>query len=285
MTEQEAIKLVVSFSGGETSAMMSYILKNNNRYDCNFVFANTGAEDERTLKFVDECDKRFGLGVVWLEAVVHPEKGVGSTYSVVNYETASRNAEPFEEVIKKYGIPSNARPLCTNELKRTPIKKWQKDQGLGLNSIAIGIRADEIDRISINAKKQKIIYPLIKLGIRKREVKEFWAKQDFNLGINEHEGNCVWCYKKSDRKLFTLILDRPEIFDFPKRMEKEYGRIAAKQEGLGHKFWRNNRSTDEMFEQADRTIFDRFTEPDWLAQGELDLGGGCGESCEVWSDE
>lgn len=285
MTEQEAIKLVVSFSGGETSAMMSYILKNDERYDCNFVFANTGAEDERTLKFVDECDKKFGLGVVWLEAVVHPEKGVGTTYSVVDYKTASRNAEPFEEVIKKYGVPNNARPICTRELKKTPITKWQKDKGLGSNSIAIGIRADEADRMSINAEKEKIIYPFIKMGIRKRDVKLFWEKQSFNLGISEHEGNCVWCYKKSDRKLFTLILDKPEIFDFPRRMEKEYGRIAAKQEGLGHKFWRNNRSTDEMFEQADRTIFDKFTEPDWLAQGELDLGGGCGESCEVWSDE
>jgi len=285
MEKQENI--VVSFSGGETSAMMSYLLKNDDRYNCHFVFANTGQEDERTLAFVDACDKEFNLNVVWVESVVHPSFGVGIDYNVVTFETASRKGEPFEEMIKKYGIPNSPRPFCTDSLKSIPINKWRKQNNLLKNTrMAIGIRSDEVDRMSVHAEKKGIFYPLIKLGIRKREVKEFWDRQSFNLGIDEHEGNCMWCWKKSDRKIFTLALDRPEIFDFPARMEKEYGHMKTKKEdGFKHTFWRNNRSTIDMLEAANKTNFVKFTEPDWLAQGEFDLGGSCGESCEVGADE
>ena len=60
--------LFVSFSGGRTSAYMCWwLLKNkSDEYDFIFVFANTGQEHEKTLEFVNECDKRFGLNLVWL---------------------------------------------------------------------------------------------------------------------------------------------------------------------------------------------------------------------------
>ena len=102
--------LVCTFSGGRTSAFMGLMLKDFPKYkdfEKLFVFANTGKEKEETLEFIDRCDKEWNLGVVWLEAKVIKEKGVGTSYKVVNYKTASRDGKPFEDMLKKYPLPNN----------------------------------------------------------------------------------------------------------------------------------------------------------------------------------
>lgn len=64
------LPLIISFSGGRTSAFMSLFLKkyyeNSNR-ELHFIFANTGKEREETLEFVNKCSKEFDLNVIWLE--------------------------------------------------------------------------------------------------------------------------------------------------------------------------------------------------------------------------
>ena len=97
--------LVCTFSGGRTSAFMGKLLMDLPKYkdyDKLYVFANTGKEREETLEFINNCDKEWGLGVVWLEAKISKEKGVGTTYNIVDFNTASRNGEPFEEMLKAY---------------------------------------------------------------------------------------------------------------------------------------------------------------------------------------
>lgn len=53
--------LIVSFSGGRTSAYMAYILKRDysQEYNMRFVFMNTGEEREETLIFIDRCDRAY----------------------------------------------------------------------------------------------------------------------------------------------------------------------------------------------------------------------------------
>ena len=93
--------ILVTFSGGRTSAFMAKYIKE--RY-CNdnilFVFANTGKEAEATLEFANKCDKEFELNLVWLEAEINPEKGIGTAYKIVGFETANRNGLPFRNAIK-----------------------------------------------------------------------------------------------------------------------------------------------------------------------------------------
>lgn len=93
--------MVVSFSGGQTSAFMCDFLMQNyaDAYEFHFVFANTGREHEETLIFADKVDKLFGLNLVWLEGITSSEHGVGMRHRVVSFETASRNGEPFEQFI------------------------------------------------------------------------------------------------------------------------------------------------------------------------------------------
>ncbi|CAI0899213.1 PUA domain (predicted RNA-binding domain) [Serratia entomophila] len=112
--------MVVSVSGGQSSEFMSDFLLQNyaDIYEFHFVFANTGREHEETLKFIDRCDKYFGQNVVWLEGVTSPIPGIGMTHKVVNFETAARNGEPFEQLIS-VKLPSaffSAGRVSTDEL-------------------------------------------------------------------------------------------------------------------------------------------------------------------------
>ncbi|SAK88039.1 hypothetical protein AWB76_06270 [Caballeronia temeraria] len=116
-------RLLVSFSGGRTSAYMSKLLKAKyaDKYELLFVFANTGQEHENTLIFVDRCDKEFGLNLVWVEAEVIHEARKGTSFRQVTFDTASRAGEPYEQIIRKYGIPNRNFPHCNRELKLRPI--------------------------------------------------------------------------------------------------------------------------------------------------------------------
>lgn len=162
------------------------------------------------------------LGIFWLEANVRPAKGQGTTYRHVDFETASRNGEPFEDVIKKYGLPSRLYRHCTRELKQGPIHKFAKWSFEGEDYLtAIGIRADEKHRVS---KNENFIYPLVDFGITKNFVNEWWEKQNFNLELEEHEGNCDLCFLKSLKKKKAIASSNPEKIIWWERMEDSYAK-------------------------------------------------------------
>jgi len=98
--------LLVSFSGGETSAFMAQWLNNHYKEfgyeNIVFVFANTGLENEQTLEFVEKCDKHFNLKIQWIEADIIHKYRKGTNFYKTDFINASRNGEPFEEFIKKY---------------------------------------------------------------------------------------------------------------------------------------------------------------------------------------
>lgn len=289
-------RLCISFSGGKTSAYMTKMLLDHFRNDPNtevlVTFANTGQEHEETLKFVDRCDREFGFGVVWLEAKVNKGR-VGVTSTVVSFETASKKGEPFEAYIAKYGIPNRSYNQCTSRLKTEPmdhyrerVMGWPK----GTYSTAVGIRADEIDRVSATAFAKNLFYPCADAGVTKEDVRLWWMEQSFNLNIPEHLGNCQWCWKKSNRKLLTLVQTHPEIFNFPDRMEKTYALAGgARRDGEAKRprvFFRGNRDTTDLFLDALFTDFEPYEDGKFIPwDSEIDVGGGCGDSCEIGADE
>lgn len=206
--------LLVTFSGGRTSAFMAILLNDLPQYkDWNklFLFANTGKEHPETLEFVHRCATEFDLDIIWLEAWIKPEKGDGTDYRIVNYNSASRKGEPFEDLIKKYGLPSKLWRHCTRELKDKPIHKFAKEHFKGKYVTALGIRADEKHRIS---NKPDHVYPLNDMNVDERFIREWWKRQDFDLGIKDYEGNCDLCFLKSKRKKLTLLLENPSIAEW-----------------------------------------------------------------------
>lgn len=241
-------KLLVSFSGGETSAFMAQWLwkHKQNEFEMMFVFANTGQENKETLIFINQCEKEFGFKINWIEADVREGKGNGTSFKLTDFNNASRNGEPFEAVIKKYGIPNPAFLHCTRELKMNPIKAyaksiWSKEKYY----LAIGIRIDEFDRMNANKDKLRIIYPLISKQMQpmtKKMINFYWQNMPFRLNLKGYQGNCITCYKKSDKKLFQIAKENPSAFDFFDRMEKQYGN--------GQQIFRKNRTAEIILEEA-----------------------------------
>ena len=292
-------KLAISFSGGRTSAVMTKLCveKFSDTHEIAITFANTGSEHENTLKFVDQCDRIFGWNVAWVEAVVNPEKGKGIRHKIVNYETASRNGEPLEADFAKHGLPGPGWLHCTRDTKEMPIKDYLKRElgwKWGDYWIAIGIRADEIDRVSENREKLKFVYPLADAGWTKEDVKRECASWPFDLDLKgEHYGNCVWCWKKSLRKLLTLAKDDESLFDFPLKMDEKYKNVVAPNDpNPERRMFRGNMNTTDIIEMARTENFKPYVDEEQLDFGFsqasydvfLDTGSACGESCEIGAD-
>lgn len=301
-------RLFISFSGGETSAfMMLWILLSwRDRYDeFVVVFANTGQENEATLDFVRRVGEHWNIPIVWVEAVVHPGQRKAPTHRVVSFETASRDGRPFEDHIAKYGIPNFKFKDCTRGLKLRPIESYLRSIGWanGSYDTAIGIRVDEVDRISANPAARRLVYPLIVAApMTKPMINTFWAAQDFRLGLKGYEGNCRWCWKKSFRKHLTIIGETPDVYDFPRRMEAQYGLVGAEflkdpstrrsplPAEYRRVFFRGNVSVDVLFDMHANRKGAFVPAPDDADvyvdfDADLDVGGGCEESCEVHADE
>ncbi|MGN6833076.1 phosphoadenosine phosphosulfate reductase domain-containing protein [Neisseria sp. P0009.S001] len=265
--------LLISFSGGRTSAYMTHLIMNNlglfTNYTPFIVFANTGCEHEQTLEFIHQCETVFGWPVVWLEAVINSEHGKGTRHKVVNFEIASRNGEPYQAMIAKYTIPNVSNPHCTRELKLAVINSWAREKfGTAAVDTAIGIRVDESRRIKADAVQRKIIYPLVDIWpSEKQDVLDFWKKQPFDLNIPEYLGNCVWCFKKSDAKLLNALNDASEYFEFPKMMERLY---PNGRDGSPVFFFRRHRTVSDLEKLKE------IVEPTVSYTHQ----GGCSESCE-----
>lgn len=293
-------KLLVSFSGGRTSAFMTYwIIANlSDKYEIVIVFANTGKEREETLEFVKECSEYWGWNVVWVEAIVNQQLGKGIRAKVVDFKTASRNGEPFEAVIQKFGLPNQNNSSCSRDLKKEVIRAYLRDIGWKKYYTAIGIRNDETHRINwVVAKKERLIYPLATMvKTTKSDINIFWSQQTFDLRLKTYEGNCDLCWKKSMRKLMTIAKNNPELTEWWKEMEEKYenrigeARLKNPNIKLPIRMFRGNTTITEIAEEAKFPFEEAVDESkmiDKYKQGvlwseNLDSNAGCVESCEAF---
>jgi len=292
--------LLVSFSGGETSAFMAQWL--NNHYEdygyenIVFVFANTGLENEETLEFIERCDKHFQLGVQWIEAEPILLRNYGTIFKRTDFDYASREGEPFEMIIAKYGIPNRATPHCSRELKTVPIKKFGQQWFNGEKyHTAIGIRKDEWDRMNDKADELGIIYPLIYKGMlpaNKAMVNLFWKSMPFRLELKGYQGNCATCWKKSDNKLYQIAKENVKAFDFMMKMEKKFGNYIpqtrleklqkdSKEIPKNITFFRGNKSAIDIIENSKNWNGTIKNDAD-LYDYQLDMFES--ESCEIFTE-
>lgn len=311
--------LLVCRSGGRTSEYMYKRLLDEYSETHNIVgiFANTGWEHHKTLEFVHnndiENEKLYGAKPIWLEAVVNDGR-VSSTFRVVSFQNASRNMEPFWDVSRKYGLPSSAYPHCTRELKERPIHYYvetvlgwsNKKAGKEVSvqdpfcdcgncykvknfepyETALGIRIDEPRRVKRNKTDQNKVYPLVDWFFDapdKLDIIDWWESRDFDLGIPEHLGNCVGCFRKSDQKLMKAYRDAPD--QFKTNIDEELGFVGSnvidgKHSDKPRTMYRNYRLNSDiikMFEQAD-PISLKLPEPEHVNEG-------CASSCEPFATD
>lgn len=259
-------KLLISFSGGETSGYMLWWIINNwsDRYDIKVVFANTGEENEETLLFVERCANLFNVEVIWVEGVFHKEHGKGTTHKVVNFKTATRDNSLFRGMIEVYGIPNQPNPHCNRELKLAPIKSYLRSIGWSKYYTAIGIRYDEIDRMNSKMKERRLVYPLITdAKMTKPKVNIWWKQQPFRLNLKGYEGNCKTCWKKSDKKLRRIAFENPERFNSFNILEKEFRNYLPESR-------QHNEKALESLEKHGNTFFRKHKSAEWYLENPLE---------------
>ncbi len=215
---------LVSFSGGRTSGyMLWHILQAFDGHlpdDVHVVFFNTGREFEATLRFVHECATRWGVKITWLEY----DMDAKSKTAVVDYNSASRNGEPFSQVIaSKKMLPNPVTRFCTSELKVKRGIAYMRDFcGYKAWTNTVGLRRDEPRRVAkmrarndAATERFESVAPLYDSHVTVRDVASFWKAQEFDLalpGVNGKTplGNCDLCFLKGTSTIVGIIRMFPE---------------------------------------------------------------------------
>lgn len=266
----------ISFSGGRTSAYMLWrvLMSHDGQLpkDAVVCFANTGREDEATLRFVRDCGEHWKVPITWLEFQQEEPQ-----FKVVSFETASRNGEPFEAVIRKRNyLPNPVTRFCTSELKIRTMHKWLRAnwQALGWDAEdmewdqMIGIRSDEQRRVSkIRARghstettKETMRMPLADAQVTLNEIDQFWSMQKFKLELptvngRTLAGNCDLCFLKPANQVFTLIKEKPERAVWWARMEAL--ELSSKPSGAVFRSDRPSYAEMASFAESQGDLFDK----------------------------
>ena len=96
-------QIVVSFSGGRTSAYLCSLIKGLHP-DAVFVFMDTGAEHPETYDFVRKCNDYFCLNLICLRTVVSDKWKEGVSYRVVGINEIGDDLQPWRDMSLKYGF-------------------------------------------------------------------------------------------------------------------------------------------------------------------------------------
>jgi len=267
----------ISFSGGRTSAYMLWrVLQSNGGLPAGAVvcFANTGKEDEATLKFARDCGTYWGVPITWLEYAANEDPS--QRWRVVDFDSASRNGEPFEAVIRQRNyLPNPVTRFCTSELKIRVMHKWLRANWAKLGWDAenmewdqmIGIRADEARRVSkIRARghstettKETMLMPLADAKLTLADVDQFWKHQPFKLELptvngRTLAGNCDLCFLKAANQVQTLIAEKPERAVWWAKMEALA--LASRPDGAVFRKDRPSYAQMAAYAAAQRDMFD-----------------------------
>lgn len=216
----------ISFSGGRTSGfMLRQILDAHGGtlpVDVHVIFSNTGRERGETLDFVRDVEAMWAVLIHWLERR-RPDPAARATFAEVTHATASRNGEPFADLIRERRyLPNPVTRFCTSELKVRVAGAFMASKGYEPDAWTnvLGLRADEPHRIArmdpANGGRNRdgkwdVLCPMGKAGHTLADVAAFWAAQPFDLQLRPWEGNCDLCFLKGTAKRQRIMYDRPDL--------------------------------------------------------------------------
>lgn len=127
-------------------------------------------------------------------------------------------------------------------------------------------------------EKYNLVFPMIDwFPMTKEDVNDFWEEQPFNLELEAHMGNCATCWKKSDKKLHLIALERPELYQPFKWLEEKYKHVKPNtKNGKDRVFFRKHRNSDMIIGEAQ--LMDAYMLRK-LIGASIDDESGCAESC------
>jgi 3'-phosphoadenosine 5'-phosphosulfate sulfotransferase (PAPS reductase)/FAD synthetase len=276
---------LISFSGGRTSAYMLKMMLDAHGGafppDIYVTFANTGKEREETLRFVHECQVRWGVPIHWLEWRTRRTKDddgkvipFDARFEEVGYNSASRDGKPFADLITSKGYTPNAvTRFCTSELKVRIMGWFMQSRGHSHWTNVVGLRHDEAHRVAKsrapNKERWTVALPLDDAKVSNRDVRAFWREQDFDLQLLPFEGNCDGCFLKARPKLWEVERTKPGTLQWWSDMEQGPGKGRFVTEYSYAELIRDVQRQPDMFAGG---LFDNDPEMD------AECGTWCGEA-------
>ena len=268
------MKNVVSLSGGRTSAYLAHLMKERDP-ETEFIFMDTGAEHPKTYEFIRNIVKHWNIKLTCLRVIPNPEMNKPSTYEILSTDRIGPDLKPWKRMLKKYGHPYVGGAFCTDRMKTVPFIKYCDEQfGRGNYKTWLGMRADEPKRI---APKPGIRYLAEISDFEKQDVIEWWQGQPFDLEIQEHLGNCVFCIKKSLQKIALAAKDEPEL---AAKFIHTLQTFDAKQDKI---MYRSNTSLEQVIALFSDTGRDELASR-MTSMRQYDTGS-CSESCEAFGGQ
>lgn len=251
---------VIPTSGGRSSAyLLRRVLQSNGGLPAGAValFCNTGKEEEATLEFVRDMAVNWAVPIVWLE---YRE---GAAFEVVSFETASRQGEPFEAIVRQRGgvLPNPRSRYCSSEMKTRTMHRYLRSLGWDEWDTMLGIRGDEERRVAKfrfnphpETKDEYVRIPLADAFMSSGDVGAFWKAQPFDLALPNHNGktmhgNCDLCFLKPAAQVQSLIQEKPERAVWWAAQEKQAEAVAT---GNGCRFRDDRPSYAQMARFAER---------------------------------
>lgn len=252
---------VNSISGGKTSA---YIAAN---YPADYnIFSLVRTNDKNCLYpdakirqiVSDKIGKEF-IGTLEQDEIINTildlEQYIGQSITWITGKT-------FDEVLVRRGVaglylPNKMQRYCTTELKILPIFYWCAANTDLPVEMRIGFRANEQRRADVMLKKlnsngleemkatfskhkngnnkwevvdyRKPSFPLIKDGIFKDNIEEYWKDKPVRFA---YLNNCVGCFNRNEMLLKHMSNKDPKTFEWFAKQERESGYKAKFKTGI-----------------------------------------------------
>lgn len=115
----------------------------------------------------------------------------------------------------------------------------------------------------------------------KEDILAWWKKQPFDLQIEEHLGNCVFCIKKSLSKIALAMRDAPDLMaQFDAAIRSEEVRELDNRQSAISSMYRNSHSLESI-----ETLFSHMSREEIAATikgNKAYDSGSCSESCEAF---
>jgi len=245
--KNDNVTTVNSLSGGKTSSYIAY------HYPADYnIFSLVRTNDKNCLfpdakirqMVSDKIGKEF-IGTLEEDAIIYTmfdlEQFIGQEINWISGET-------FDDVIMnkngKQFLPNKVQRICTIKMKIEPIAQWCYENISLPCAMRIGFRANEqrraknmiercVDGIDIfkfkvgeknGRNKWKDLpyrvpeFPLIKNGIFKDNVEQFWKDKPVRFA---YMNNCVGCFHRPELLLKHMSNKQPTKFEWFAKQERE----------------------------------------------------------------
>ena len=150
-------------------------------------------------------------------------------------------------------------------------------------SFSDGLTIAIYKRLSMTGKQRKV-YMAEYCDDEKEDIISFWKSMPFDLEIEEHLGNCVFCIKKSSNKIALAAKDEPELATaFQEILTSDEVRIVEKRKTPHLEMYRENRTFSQVIQ-----LFSDISRDDLKTRmhgSKQEVTGSCSESCELFNDE